>query len=80
MHLYARLAWRLCHTCEAWIRHTQRSCIQQVLPLPRLLQYCVMCHGIFGVLLQRRKELKQQLGLPEDYGVPDSDSEQGEQL
>jgi hypothetical protein len=28
--------------------------------------------------LQRRKEMKHELGLPEDYGIHDSDSEQGE--
>lgn len=33
-------------------------------------------HGCCAV--QRRKEMKQQLGLPEDYGIDNSDSEQGE--
>lgn len=27
--------------------------------------------------MQRRHEMKQQLGLPEDYGVQDSDDDQG---
>lgn len=37
---------------------------------------CICEHGCCAV--QRRKEMKQQLGLPEDYGIDNSDSEQGE--
>jgi hypothetical protein len=61
---------------QLWLgssKHTATVCSSSA-----FLSFCLPACLPACLCTQRRKEMKHQLGLPEDYGIPDSDGEQGE--